>query len=544
MAKTLSRERHFAQNPSTRFPVLGWAIALSLAFFALGTIFIPYAGIQNDEALFTNPIYQNDMEFGARALHHRIPLMILTYLGSLKTILYWPILRIFPASPYTVRLPVVLIGSITIFLFFVLADLAGTRKAAWAAAILLATDPTFLLTDTFDWGPVALDHFLLVTGTLALVQFARRGTSSEAWLAVGCFCYGLALWNKALFLWTLTGLVAALLMVFAGELRALWSPRRAGIVAAAFIIGASPFLLYNIRRHNETLRSSAKLEIPDWNAKFIQLRGALSGSTLFGYIVSEETRERPKAVASVPGKLALAVRQRLGEHNTTFGDYAMLACVLAVPLWWKSRAARFALVFLAVGWLMMAITKDAGGSAHHVVLLWPFPQLFMGITLAAVPGRATAGILTAGLVLSNLLVVNQYLLQMERNGPGLVFTDAIYGLANALRSYPAENNIYVTDWGMQNSLALLSRGRLKLDIAESDFISDDIGPDERKHIAKMAADRTAIFIGHVPGQEIFPGSRERVIRAAENAGLHKQVIQVIADSNGRPTFEIFRWAAG
>jgi hypothetical protein len=213
---------------------------------------------------------------------------------------------------------------------------------------------------------------------------------------------------------------------------------------------------------------------------------------------------------------------------------------MAVPLWRKSRPAWFALVFCVVTWVMMAITKGAALSAHHVVLLWPFPQLFIGIVLTAIPWRPVTGLCAAALALSNLLVINQYLLQMERDGPGPVFTDAIYGLSEALRSHVSQT-IYVTDWGMQNSLALLQKGRLKLETAEGDFLSDALGEPQRAHIATMAADRNAVFIGHVAGQEVFSGSRERVVRAAENAGAHKQTIQIIADSHGRPTFEIFRW---
>jgi len=531
------------KNPNTRVPVLGLAVTFSLAFFAVACAFIPYAGIQNDEALFANPIYQNDMEFGPRILHHRVPFMILTYLGALKTLVYWPILRIFPANAYTVRVPVVIIGALTVFVFFYLADTLGGRRAAWTGTALLATDPTFLLTGTFDWGPVAFDHILLVTGVLALVKFHQGRWQNNRWLATGYFLFGLALWNKALFLWTLTGLVIATATVCAREVRSVLDARRARIAAAAFIIGASPFILYNITKHNETLRTSAKLEIPNWSTKFVQLQGGLAGSTLFGYIVSPDTREHPKEPQVPTGRLVSAVRVRLGEHTRGLEDFAALACLVAVPIWWKSRPARFSLVFCVIAWLMMAITKDAGASAHHVVLLWPFPQLFIGLTLAAIPWRAVWGGLTLALALANLLVINQYLFQIERDGPDVVFTDAIYGLAVALGSHPSET-IYVTDWGMQNSLALLSKGRLKLEIAERDFGSDDIGPDQRRHIAKMASDRAAIFIGHVAGQEIFPGSRERVIGAAGGAGLRKQVIQIVSDSNGRPAFEIFRWVAG
>ncbi len=515
-------------------------LVICLLFVGLGLVFVPRAGIQDDEALFTVPIYQNYFQFSIRPFGHDIPLMIMSYVGTLKTLLYLPILDLFPAGPYSVRLPMVLAGAITIFIFFLLAERISGRRAAFVAMLLLATDPIFLLTDTFDWGPVALEHLLLVTACWAVVKYHQQGAQKHRWQAAGFLCLGLALWNKAVFLWALTGLLVALAAVCSTQVRKLLNRQRIGIAAAALIVGASPLLIYNLRQRNATISSSANLEVPDWGAKFLQVRMALNGTSLFGYLVSAEDRELPKTVTTTPGHFALAVRQRLGEHLASLGYYAAIACFLAVPLWWKSQPARFALVFCAVTWLMMAITKGAGSSAHHVVLLWPFPQLFIAIVLAAIPWRSITGLCAAAIVLSNLLVINQYLLQIERDGPGPFFTDAIYSLSDALRSHTSQT-AYVTDWGIQNPLAYL-RGGWQVEVAETDFLSDDLGESQRIHIAMMAGDRDAIFVGHVAGQEAFAGSRERVIRAAESAGLHKEIIQIIADSNGRPTFEIFRWA--
>ena len=61
-----------------------------------GCALIPYAGIQMDEALFAGPYYQPvQREFRIRLFHHDIPLMVMTYIGTLKTLLYWPLLAIF-----------------------------------------------------------------------------------------------------------------------------------------------------------------------------------------------------------------------------------------------------------------------------------------------------------------------------------------------------------------------------------------------------------------------------------------------------------------
>ena len=100
--------------------------------------------------------------------------MVMTYIGSLKTLLYWPIFRILGANPWTLRLPVVLLGAITIFVFFRLANASGGPRAAAIGVFLLATDPVFLLTDTFDWGPVALEHVFLVTGCWFVYRFGSK----------------------------------------------------------------------------------------------------------------------------------------------------------------------------------------------------------------------------------------------------------------------------------------------------------------------------------------------------------------------------------
>jgi len=76
--------------------------------------------------------------------------MLLTYLGALKSWLYLPILTLFRPSYLTVRLPVLTIGSLTVWLFIWLLELTGGRTVAWVGGLLLATDTMFLLTTCFD----------------------------------------------------------------------------------------------------------------------------------------------------------------------------------------------------------------------------------------------------------------------------------------------------------------------------------------------------------------------------------------------------------
>lgn len=521
------------------------AASCCLAILA-GCLFIPYAGIQMDEALFAGPYYQPvAREFRLRVFHHDIPLMVMTYIGTLKTLLYMPVMAAFRSSfrahplwaAWAFRLPMVLVGALTIWIFFYLTNRAAGRRAALVAVLLLASDPTFLLTNTFDWGPVALEHLLLVTGCFFLVKYAQDRAERD--LGLGFFFLGLALWNKAVFVWALAGLVAGVVVVFGREVSKIITRRRlVGFAALGFLAGALPFLIYNGHRRAETFRSNAHLDPKAAPAKFVHVRNALGGNGLFGYIVAEEWTDLPKAPASLKGRAAVYVRDHLGEHRAGGMEWAVYLCLLAVPLWWRSRAAWFCLVFCAAAWFLMASTKDAGASIHHTVLLWPFPQLFVAVTIAAIPWRWLVGALVAVLVVMNLLVINQYVAQFERNGADGPYSDAIYPLSELVTEIPGRT-VYLLDWGIQNPLEVLHDGRLKMRSAHDLFMTDMPSEADRAAAKRMFVDPGALFIAHTDKRENFAGVHQRFDLAAEAAGCHEDDVRTVTDSNGRAVFLVF-----
>ncbi len=105
-------------------------------------LLIPLAGLQSDEALFGSPIYPNINNYlWSRPWRLNIPVMEMSYLGSLKSFLYIPIFQTLGANLWTIRFPMVLVGAVTIFFFFRLALPLG-RAAAILGAFLLASRPS------------------------------------------------------------------------------------------------------------------------------------------------------------------------------------------------------------------------------------------------------------------------------------------------------------------------------------------------------------------------------------------------------------------
>jgi hypothetical protein len=454
-----------------------------------------------------------------------------------------------------VRLPMVLAGALTVFIFYRFTSRAAGPAAAWIAGFLLATDPSFLLTNTFDWGPVALGHLLLVTGCFFLLRFWQEKYKMHN-LAMGFFFLGLGLWNKALMLWALAGLVCAVLIVFRREVLSLagvssWQPARTAappvqktfaIGIAAFLLGALPFVLYNVRHANATLQGNAHIEFPPAKAviegKLSMVRGALNGSGLFGFIPAPDWIENTRSPATRRGRVAQWIRDRLGERQSTGFEYIFLLAVVAVPWWWRVRAARFALVFMIVTWLAMAVTRDAGGAIHHAVLLWPFPQFFVAVTLGSLRWPRVAIAVAIVLIAMNLLVVDEYIREFDVNGAHGNFSDALFPLSDAI----PENGhpVYVVDWGMANTIALFHQGRILVRPVDSLFITSTPTENQRNIIQAVFSDPDAVFVGHVPGREVME-TRANLDRAAESLHRHKLTIRIVTDSNGRPVFEIFRW---
>ena len=77
-----------------------------------------------------------------------------------------------------------LAGVASVWLFFRLLDRIAGRRAAIIGCTLLAVDSTYLLTVCFDWGPVALQHLLLVAGLLLLVRFYQLRGLARALLGI------------------------------------------------------------------------------------------------------------------------------------------------------------------------------------------------------------------------------------------------------------------------------------------------------------------------------------------------------------------------
>ena len=534
-------------STTTRKPKWWLAFSTSLLFFFTGLIFLPYPGIQNDEALLASPVFQIlDSLYHFRLFHHDVPVMLMTYLGALKTWIYALIFQIFEPSPYSVRLPGLLAGSATVWIFYLMLRRIHGALAAFIGALLLATDTMFLLTSCFDWGPVALQHLLSCSGLLFTLRYYERKNRLNLMLAG--FFFGLALWDKALFLWLLGGLLLAALLLFGRQLWLRTPLRDLAFATLAFSLGALPLLCYNVTQGYPTFHATHGFTTEEVYGKSIVLRGTWEGAGLLGYIVKEDSAPLPRAPKSQLERLAFQVRAVAGEHRRNALNWGFLAFLFCLPFVWRTPVRNpilFCLIAFLVGWLQMALTRGAGGAVHHVVLLWPLPHACLALAFAETArrtGRIGTSVFLIGtflLALTNLLTTNQYLYQFARNGSDGSWTDAIYALsANIEAEHPSR--VAIIDWGMVDSLDLLNRNRLAISWQGDSFQPVSPGQRPPSPDPRLLDDPQVLWLAHTDGNEQFPGVNAGVTLFTKREGYAKLPAKTYYDGNGRPIFQTFR----
>ncbi|MGH9721457.1 MAG: ArnT family glycosyltransferase [Bryobacteraceae bacterium] len=518
--------------------------ACILLFIGAACLFIPSPGIQSDEALFGTAWYEPaGLSYETGLFGRHIPLMLMSYLGALKAWLYAPIFAIWRPSALSVRLPAILAGAATIWLFYRLVQKVSGERAARIACALLACDAMFVLTTTLDWGPVALQHLLTTGGALAMVSYAQTGTLKL--LALGSFLFGLGTWDKALFLWMLSGLIAAAVVVCPKELWRLFSLRSAAVALGCYCLGAAPLIAYNVRHPLETFRSNTGYSAGDVPGRVLLLKNTLDGSRLFSYIARDEPPPAPRSPEGIVERASVKLSEVAGRRQSWL-PFACLAALALAPWLRSGRVGSFCLIAFAVAWAQMLFAaKGAGGGVHHVVLLWPLPHLFVADALARASERLrltrvaawAAAALVAG---SSLLVINEYKATLVRNGGGKVWTDAIWPLSESLGRLRAET-VFVIDWGMLDQLILLHKGSLPLRVASDPLSKTDFSAGDRAVVAGWLRIPGGVFVSHTDDNEEFQGVNARLRQIAGEEGCEQQILERIPDRHGRAMFEVWRF---
>lgn len=522
------------------------ALMICLLFAVLGVIVLPYPGAQYDEALFVSAIHDVDnIECTVQLSFGRIPVMLMTYVGTLKAILYTPLVHWFGGTNATLRLPVLALGMASIWLFFLAMRRLAGAKVALLVSLLLATDVLYLLTCVFDWGPVALQHILCAGLLYCSVRYTQE--PRLRWLFVAALCAGLALWDKALFIWLMAGFGVALVVVFPRDLwQLVRSPRRVAVLVLGFVLGAFPFLFYNTLKPLNTFKANVQVDEQSVASKLVMLDRTFDGSGLMGYVVREDP-EGPVQNLKRWEKIPLFLNDKLGNPRNSLQHLLLVAALLLAPIvcWFgpHRRTSIFFLLGFVLTYAMMLITHRAGGSAHHTILLWPAPQILLTLLLAQVAvlwprrGWRAAAALVLVCTLSNLAVFNTYVAHFIACGPSWVWSDAIRPLVYELGRKPG-HMIFAADWGITQQIEWYGNGRIGFYRNSDGLLVSLPEPSSATEIERFLADPATLVVTHPEGREAFVGVRRKLIDFAAERGYRDSLVQTIQDRHGATIFEI------
>jgi 4-amino-4-deoxy-L-arabinose transferase-like glycosyltransferase len=165
-----------------------------MRFVFLASYRIQLPGLYYDEVAFVNAAQGAPDNTFIYMRVGQIPVLIMPYLGALKAWFYSPIFHVFGVSPLTIRLPTILLGAVTLLIFYsVMRDSIGS---VWAAIVvwIMAVDPANLFPSRLDWGPTVLIHFFQAVILALWFSYRKEPQLWKPVIIVGCF--GLGFFDK------------------------------------------------------------------------------------------------------------------------------------------------------------------------------------------------------------------------------------------------------------------------------------------------------------------------------------------------------------
>jgi hypothetical protein len=486
---------------------------------------LAYPGLQQDEVVFAMPFLPGNTTLYSWHLGNlRIPVMLVDYLGSLKSLLYWPIFHFWPPNIWSIRLPVCALSAGTLLLFGNLVRRVAGQDIAVLACLILASDSSFLFCNVFDWGPVSLILF----GTVTTLSFVQRFLVSGRiiCLILAALISGLSFWYKAVFIFPLAGITGAFLLS-GRQIAPPESLRRSAVALAMFAAGSSPMLIYNLTGTGATLRAASELNTVPVAEKLMMLRITLEGRALEHYMFrSFRGEDIPLQGASLSD---LAMRW-YSTSSTVIGSAlfpALILSLLLLPFLRSSNLFRplmFTWAALLIALLLMLVFRNAGAGPHHMVLLYPAPQFIVAATAWALgkdilhSGRF-ALVTVALIVASNLWLLGNYYSAARHNGFSVYWSDGLPALASAVRSRGLP--VAILDWGMDNGIRIQTRGSVPI-------VNDSIPR------------RDILYISHCPGYVVDAPAVEQFDRLARLAGLVRYDAGTVRDHESTAIYCVFR----
>lgn len=442
-------------------------LALVVALVVTQIQVIKQLGLHYDEVLFVNAategLTDTDNSLFVRRRVFGVPILLMDYIGALKAWLYVPIFAVFGVSIWSIRLPMLALGSLTLLLA---PGVVGRGSRSWSGILLillLVVDPVFWTSLTADTGPIAIAAFLrvLTLSVILRVLFATRAPHQGTFLLIACLL-SLGTFNKLDFIFFSVPLLVVSVLLFLPRWKDLWSCRRLDLVFASVVLTTSHilFVTYMFLPSRESSPRSESGGLTRLQRRLELLDATFDGRFTMDMIAGFGERPRLSLTFEILTvgfliSLFVSIRMYLKRRGRDCLEYPTR---LEFITW------------LTVGIVLLQLAVGGVQAPWHVMHLWPLPQaLVVGLVFwnTEHPYRRNHALNSVGVavylaaILVSLSVMNDFrsfLQDPERRS--VSWTDDTQELAEALTKHAKAINRPVAavtaDWGIGTQLQALT----------------------------------------------------------------------------------------
>ncbi len=466
-----------------------------------------------------------------------LPLMLMTYVGSVQTFLYVPVFFIFGHSIEVVRIVPILIAVAALWFGYFFFRNAFDRTAGAIMLLLTVTDPGFVFFTGRDFGPPALALLCKMAGLYFFLRWWR--TSRPLYLPLASFIFGVGVYHKADFLWIIMATAVAATMFYFGELRKRLSLRAVLFAAGAFCIGAAPFLAMNILtlgatfalfRQNQPLADQLSAFVGGIGTRAVQTFEMMNGTSSYRLFMGEHPslstmQELILPVFVVAGMIALAV---IASRNV------------------RAQGSRKALFIVSSGVFVFLLTAKSPTALmdHHLMALYP---LFQGISaagwsslLSQFRGTLKTAFVTCILVfvlaagITGIVTVYQTYGALEQTGGRGYWSDAIYDLTTYLEK--EQRPVAAMNWGFTANLITLGNGTLTVHRVYKEFF--DRGYEST--VVTPFIDAETFYLFQNPTVPAYASAFRAFQDAAALKGFVLELQTAFHERDGREVYRVFK----
>jgi hypothetical protein len=426
---------------------------VAFVFFLLFSLWnIESPGLHYDEALFINAANGKIDNAYVHSQVLGIPVMIMSYIGALKSLIYIPIFGLFGVNYYSIRIPVILISLCAIIAVFFFVKKELSEKVAHWTAILLLLSPLVQMFARLDIGPTGISFLLQSLTLLVFAQFL--GTKKKYNLVLIAILLSIGVWNKIHFIWFVNAFLVGVLFVYGKSLlmsdpvqkhlkpKELQSIILRSITKNLFFI--IPFILPYLVFALIIIKWGSSIGSVPVNGeflsllltKFLNLLGTISGAGFADH-----------SIISIPVWIsAIAICIALGVH---FFAYVFKA---QRPL---PRIITFLWVIIAVILVQILITTQAV-SIWHTFALFPMLVIVFASAIVQISARiqsAKVGYFFKGVIAIFFITqaaISAFVLQGYDHPTLRTWSNTISQLSEYTRKSNAK--VAVIDWGIANQL--------------------------------------------------------------------------------------------